>query len=68
MSIYEASARLVACLLVMIAVYAAAWILLEHVWERAWDALDRLRDRIRSARRTTEYQPVARRHGRTVRT
>lgn len=68
MSIYEASARLVACLLVMFAVYAAAWILLEHIWERAWDALDRLRDRIRSARRTTEYQAVARRHGRTVRT
>lgn len=67
MSIYEESARLVACVMVMIAVYAAAWILLEHVWERAWDALDRLRDRIRSARRTTEYQTVARRHGRTVR-
>lgn len=67
MSIYQASAKLVACVMVMIAVYAAAWILLEHIWERAWDALDRLRDRIRSARRTTEYQTVARRRGRTVR-
>lgn len=68
MSIYEASAKLVACVMVMIAVYAAAWILLEHIWERAWNALDRLSARIRSARRTTEYQTVARRHGRTVRT
>lgn len=67
MSIYEASAKFVACVMVMIAVYAAAWILLEHIWERAWDALDRLRDHIRSARRTTEYQIVARRRGRTVR-
>ena len=68
MSLYEASARLITCLLVMFAVYAAAWLLLEHIWEHAWDALDRLRARIRSARRTTEYQDVARRHGRTVRT
>lgn len=67
MSLYEASARLITCSLVMFAVYAAACLLLEHIWERAWDALDRLRDRIRSARLTTEYQAVARRHGRTVR-
>lgn len=68
MSIYEAAARLTVFVLCFTGLLAAAWLLLEHIWERAWDALDRLRDRIRSARRTTEYQTVARRHGRTVRT
>ena len=67
MTFYETSARFVVYALVMFAAYAAACILLEHFWERAWDALDRLRDRIRSARLMTEYQAVARRHGRTVR-
>ena len=67
MEIRDASARLVACLLTCFVALAATWLLLEHVWERAWDALDRLRVRIRSARRTTEYQTVARRRGRTVR-
>lgn len=68
MTFHELTARFVACALVMFAAYAAAWILLEHFWERAWDALDRLRDRIRKAHLTTEYQTVARRHRRTVRT
>lgn len=67
MSLYQAAARLITCSLVMFAAGAAVCLLLEHIWERAWDALDRLRDRIRSARRTMEYQAVARRHGRTVR-
>ena len=66
MEIIDASARLVACLLTCFVALAAIWILLEHVWERAWDALDRLRVRIRTARLAAEYQTVARRHGRVV--
>lgn len=67
MSLYEAAARLTVFVLCFTGLLAAAWLLLEHCWERAWDALDRLRDRISAARRTTEYRAVARRHGRTVR-
>ena len=60
--LYLDMARLIMAFIVMIAVFAAVWLLLDAAAERAMERAEAAVER-----RRCSYKDIARRHGRTVR-
>ena len=60
--LYLAMARLIMAFIVIIAIFAAAWLLLNEAAERAMERAEAAVDR-----RRCSYKDMARKHGRTVR-
>ena len=60
--LYLAMARLIMAFIVIIAIFAAAWLLLNAAAERAMERAEAAMDR-----RRCSYKDIARKHGRTVR-